>query len=394
MATQVIPSLLGGVLTDCERIPVYTAMGAQFFKAQHAAHGTVFCKILPEPDHPDEAKRVLHYIRSEIKAGALLKGTHVRKMLFDVRVEAVPQLFMGPAIFMVFEWVNYTLDDVLKEGRPLPVQCLRLLAAIARGLEEAHSLENPIRHRDVKPQNVLVADRRDLMTAKLADFGISKMVGATRVTTYIAGTPLYMAPEQFPPRSTASERSDVYALALLAWYVMTGELPMSEGSAHDIQRRREQPQLPKLQVGGHACPNVRDVMVWALAADPQERLPSPMLLAEAVGNAGVTDGVWSEADVRSALEESGSPPPPVGVTQRQPNLVRPSAALAVIVGPDPITRPQVSERLWSHIFGQGLKVRAQDIIRTDDALRSVCDGRTELRSAELNRIVEQHLTPC
>jgi len=98
---------------------------------------------------------------------------------------------------------------------------------IAAGLEAAH--RQGIVHRDLKADNVLVVPTRGGgEQAKIVDFGIAKAIGAgeralTR-TGFVVGTPEYMSPEQLLG-DTVDHRSDVYALALLAYHLLTGEMP-------------------------------------------------------------------------------------------------------------------------------------------------------------------------
>ena len=307
--TIVIPSLLGGTLTNCARIEKPAMFGAHLFKCQHEEHGTVFCKIIPKMAEDDETPRAAHYIAGEIEAGRKLKGRHVRKLLFARDEASVPELGQGPSTFLVFEWVEHTLERVMTAGIPSPRQCLRLAFAMARALGEAHDLSPPIHHRDVKKHNVLVERDDDLLTAKLADFGISYMTGVQRVTTTFAGSPLYMAPEQFEAASTITRQTDIYALALLIWEALTGELPLTAPTEAKLRERRRAGELEELQVGGRRCNELHKVLAWALMPLAVARPTSTMQFAEGIGTAGIVDGLWSEDDVTDALEGTSQPRP-------------------------------------------------------------------------------------
>ena len=118
-----------------------------------------------------------------------------------------------------------------------------------------------------------------------------------------------------------------------------------------------------------------------------------MLLAEAIGNAGATDGLWDKEDLLASLTARATDAVGRDAQPIAPSLLQPSNALAVIVGGDPLTRLQITEQLWAYIFRNRLKVPAQDLIRPDEVLRAVCNGRTEFRSGELSWLVDQHVTP-
>jgi serine/threonine protein kinase len=506
MPAPILPSLLGGALTECERITKPAMFNAQLFKAKHAEYGNVFCKIIPELPDEDENSRAQHYITGEIEAGRKLKGPHVRRLLFDREVDEVAELYWGRSNFLVFEWVEHTLDQVLTAGIPAPVQCLRLAHAIARALGEAHELLPPIFHRDVKPQNVLVEQYEDLLTAKLADFGISRMAGVARVTTTYAGSQLYMAPEQFKADSDPSAPTDVYALALLLWQAMTGTVPLVGDNVTDLIVLRSKPTLPTLVVDGRECRELTAIFRWALASKPEGRPPSTLKFAQGLGHAGIKDGLWTISDLASASESvsaninipkiilppnagrderstggmlelylpasfagviervtgdidwtfnllrstwsTSSPlvtvehvqrvlesreartegsgdhrttsarvdrlvgsmlgprvtakpvvtarearptaPPPVATTAKARFL--PSPPLAAIVGPDPQQRHEIANKIWRYIYDQELKIEDEDVIRTDEALRAMCDGRETLTSDELLRYIRKNIS--
>ena len=504
MPAPILPSLLGGALTECERIPKPAMFNAQLFKAKHAEYGNVFCKIIPELPDEDENSRAQHYITGEIEAGRKLRGPHVRRLLFDREVDTVAELYWGPSTFLVFEWVEHTLDQVLTAGLPSPVQCLRLVHALSRALGEAHELLPPIFHRDVKPQNVLVEQYEDLLTAKLADFGISRMAGVARVTTTYAGSQLYMAPEQFEADSDPSAPTDVYALALLLWQAMTGTVPLLADKLADLIVLRSNPTLPVLVVDGRECPELTKIFRWALAPKPVVRPDSTLKFAKGFGHAGIVDGLWTSSDLASATESvsanidipkivlppnsgrderstggmlelylpasfagviervtgdiewtfslrrstwstssplltveqvqrvlesreartegSGdhrttsarvdrlvgsmlgprvtakpvvtarpsTPPPPAATTVKARFL--PSPPLAAIVGPDPQQRHEIANKIWRYIYDQELKIEDEDVIRTDEALRAMSEGRETLTSDELLRYIRKNIS--
>ncbi len=118
------------------------------------------------------------------------------------------------------------LSTLMQQRGPLPVVEVReILSQLCHALAAAH--RSGIVHRDLKPQNIFVARSRQQSIAfkvKVLDFGIAKVVAAARGTsqaTAVVGTPLWMAPEQTDPNGVVSPASDVWALGLIAFRMLT-----------------------------------------------------------------------------------------------------------------------------------------------------------------------------
>ncbi len=119
------------------------------------------------------------------------------------------------------------LSSLMQQRGPLPIAEVReILSQLCHALAAAH--RSGIVHRDLKPQNIFVARSRQQNIAfkvKVLDFGIAKVVAAARGTsqaTAVVGTPLWMAPEQTDPNGVVSPASDVWALGLIAFRMLTG----------------------------------------------------------------------------------------------------------------------------------------------------------------------------
>jgi len=140
--------------------------------------------------------------------------------------------------FFLMEFVDgVTLRHVLEAGRISPREALAIVPGICDALQYAH--DQGIVHRDIKPENILL-DRRG--RTKVADFGLARLVesgGAgsdfeaiapadSSTVTHsgkVLGTPQYMAPEQFEHPATVDHRADIYALGVVFYQMLTGELP-------------------------------------------------------------------------------------------------------------------------------------------------------------------------
>jgi TolB-like protein/Flp pilus assembly protein TadD len=143
----------------------------------------------------------------------------------------------------VFELLRgKTLDLKLEEG-PLPVQeAVHIATEVARGLAHAHA--EGVIHRDLKPANVFVTNKGQV---KILDFGMAHAFGRRRLS---GGTPAYMAPEQWED-APEDERTDVFALGVMLYRMLTGDYPFPEGkgrwsSEPATVRKLDVPGAPEL----------------------------------------------------------------------------------------------------------------------------------------------------
>ena len=166
-----------------------------------------------------------------------------------------------------------------REGRLEPERAVRILTAVCGAIEAAH--REGVLHRDLKPENILLPG--GAVVAKVLDFGVAKVVreeiggGETMAADpslitaagMIVGTPAYMAPEQLRGM-TPDIRSDIFSLGVIAFEMLTGELPFGRGSLADIvlAHARGVPAFPKR----HAVPAALEHAVrTALETDPDKR---------------------------------------------------------------------------------------------------------------------------
>jgi eukaryotic-like serine/threonine-protein kinase len=157
--------------------------------------------------------------------------------------------------------------ELTRRGRLPTNEALAMLDGIADGLAFAHA--HGVVHRDLKPANILLAGGRD---PKIADFGVAKLMsGESAGTTAPVGTPSYMAPEQIEGKPVDA-RSDVFALAILAYELLVGRPPFTgEGfTAVLFQILNAEPEPPS-----HLEPRLPvaldRVLARALAKDPKQR---------------------------------------------------------------------------------------------------------------------------
>ena len=181
---------------------------------------------------------------------------------------------------------------------PFPVaEGIPLLVQVCHGLGHAHELQ--IIHRDLKPENVMLVPDTDAPTgfrAVVMDFGLAKErragpdVVKLTATGIVLGTPEFMSPEQIRGKPLDG-RSDVYALAILAFELFTGQLPFTGKSAQEtmIARLRGAP-LPLRAVRGDLPAKLEAVITRALSVNAAERYGSMAELAHAL-EASTSTGV-------------------------------------------------------------------------------------------------------
>ena len=202
------------------RIHELVAEGAQgtLFRAIDDSLGrTVAIKVLHR--RLAESSAALARFQREARLGASLRSEYV------VRVLQVGQ-HPGFPPFVVMEFVNgETLRDLLARLGPLPIRdTVRIVRDIAQGLAAAHRAG--LIHRDVKPSNILLDSSSG--NAQLSDFGLAvESTNASRMTQtgVLIGTPAYMSPEQIRSPEIADPRSDIYALGVVLFELLTGAVP-------------------------------------------------------------------------------------------------------------------------------------------------------------------------
>ncbi len=199
-----------------------------------------------------------------------------------------------PWHYLVMPYIaDGTLRELLEEG-PLPLhQAADLLDQIASALQFAH--DHGIIHRDIKPSNILLRDDNYIF---LADFGLAKAVEGTNELTQtgiLLGTPEYMAPDLANGQATTS--SDIYALGILLYQMVTGRVPFSADTPVAVywKQIREQP-LPPSKINPRLSNAIDRVILRALDKNPLHRYQTAQELAEAFRAALVAPVVLPNTD--------------------------------------------------------------------------------------------------
>ncbi|HEU4630274.1 MAG TPA: serine/threonine-protein kinase [Gemmatimonadaceae bacterium] len=195
--------------------------------------------------------------------------------------------------FAVMRYVPGTpLSEHITRERLLPPgDVCRILAALADALGYAH--RQRVVHRDIKPENVILD--RDTGQPMLTDFGIARAVSLDamqadeirRERLVVRGTVHFMSPEQLSGRTELDGRSDLYALGVLGYALLSGELPIQGTSFAEIARRHGSTPPPSLETRApHAPPVVVRAVMRCLAKRPDDRWPDGEALRDALLGAG------------------------------------------------------------------------------------------------------------
>ena len=225
-------------------------------------------------------------------AEAVGRDRFLREIEFLARLQhpnILPLLDSGEAagrLYFVMPYVEAeSLRRLLERQGRLPIaDAVELGAAVADALDHAH--RKGIVHRDVKPENILMADGRPL----LCDFGISLEAAGQRITAagLAVGTPAYMSPEQVSGSDDTTERSDIYSLGCVIYECLAGQPPFTGPDARAVMARHAIDPVPSLRALRPEVPeSVERAVATALAKAPQERFTPAAALAAALrdGNA-------------------------------------------------------------------------------------------------------------
>ncbi|MBI5247193.1 MAG: protein kinase [Elusimicrobia bacterium] len=188
----------------------------------------------------------------------------------------------GDDVYLVFEYVDgKTVHELVQlSGRLKPAEALRVTQAMGDALSYAHS--RGVIHRDMKPSNVMVTGAG---AVKVMDFGIARVAkdALTRysMTNTVVGTPPYMAPEQ--EQGVVRKESDVYALAICTYEMLTGQLPFIGVSAGMLMNKINMSYIPPSRATAGLPESLDEVFLKAFQADPEKRYRTPQEFVAALG---------------------------------------------------------------------------------------------------------------
>lgn len=175
--------------------------------------------------------------------------------------------------YIVMEYVKGdTLKQYIQQKAPIsPAKSVSIMKQLTSAISTAHN--NHIIHRDIKPQNILLDEQENV---KITDFGIAMALSATSYTqtNSVLGTVHYLSPEQ-ARGGTATKQSDIYALGIVLFELLTGQLPFSGESAVSIALKHLQSETPSIRAIIPTIPqSLENVVLKATAKDAKNRYRS------------------------------------------------------------------------------------------------------------------------
>jgi serine/threonine-protein kinase len=229
---------------DCYTIEAFLGKGgmASVFRAMHKSlYRPCAIKVL-SPSRRNEGADLVQSFLAEARSAASVVHPHI------VTVHNIGDSGSFPYIELEYVSGPSLQQMVQTEGQLDPYQSTEILVQACSALAEAHRCG--LVHRDFKPSNILVTKTG---LAKLSDFGLAKRVsaGAARTET-LAGTPYFMAPELFSG-TYAGKRSDVYAVGVSYYYLLTGQFPFVARSVPELARKHTSEPIPDPR---EACPRL------------------------------------------------------------------------------------------------------------------------------------------
>jgi serine/threonine-protein kinase len=290
------------------------SMGEVWSAHHKALNEQVAVKLLAWPPSGEDAEEppvALARFRFEAQVAARLsrKTRHIARVTDYGEDDGLP--------YLVMELLDgEALDAALKARGPVPfADATEIVSQMARALGQAHA--EGVAHRDLKPANVfLTHDEEGRLLVKLLDFGIARSLHARRpqgtfstAKGFVFGTPGYMSPEQTRASPALDHRCDLWALATIAYQMLTGELPVHGNDADEVMKNVCAGRIIPVQDRDARIPAAVGAFFDRAFADRvDDRFDGAAGLAQAFDLAcrGGTSGAMSAPSMPSLADSSGS----------------------------------------------------------------------------------------
>jgi serine/threonine protein kinase len=283
-------------------------------------------------------------------------------------------------VYFIMEYLaGHTLSQVIHTESPMPPErALMIALQVADALSASHKCG--IVHRDLKPDNIILVQRgRERDFVKLLDFGIAKLTGGNAAGSHrtragiVMGTPAYMSPEQCEGRDSVDHRTDVYALGIVIYEMLTGRVPfIGEGYGEILVQHLTQRPTPVSQFRMLPA-HVEVVVMKALEKRADMRYPTMeefmRAMADPVGYVEAHGGV--AGFLQRQLMPSSAPLPPVRLTPA-PLTPPPGTLIApAYVTPAPTTLGSATGQVQAPRSKMGLIVAAVAIMVVAGAISAI-----------------------
>lgn len=244
--------MIGKIISDRYKLVKYIGgggMSSVYLADDIILDAQVAVKIINIP--PVDVERAVKRFEREVQNATSLSHPNIVKVL-DVDEDE-------RHYYMVMEYIDGpTLHEYIRENGPLEVEeAVFFTKQILRGIEHAH--QHRIIHRDIKPQNILMTQSKEL---KISDFGIARALSETAMThtNHIMGSVHYLSPEQAKGKQT-DEASDIYSIGIVLFEMLTGHPPHEGESAVGVAIKHIQEQLPSVIVENPAVPQALENII-------------------------------------------------------------------------------------------------------------------------------------
>jgi serine/threonine-protein kinase len=305
----VVDPLIGSTLLGRYRITAQIGQGGMgaVYEAEHTLIGKrVAVKVLLD-----------HYARKDAVVARLEQEARLASSIGHENIVDITDFgeTTDGRRFVVMEYLDgESLGTLLRrEGQLDEQRAIHIAHQAASALSAAHA--KGILHRDIKPENIFLLRRKSADFVKVVDFGISKSLhtgggeGSTprlTQTGMVLGTPLYMSPEQARGEEDLDQRIDVYALGVILYEMVTGQVPFQGSNSLNIIARviNEEPRPPRALRPGLSR-ELEAVILHAMAKDRAARYPSCDALAADLSTlleeASITGSGTSRARITAPL---------------------------------------------------------------------------------------------
>jgi eukaryotic-like serine/threonine-protein kinase len=262
---------IGQILLDKYRIEEHLGEGGMcdVYRATHLGMGKeVAIKILKPALASDEA--ISRRFEQEARAASRIHHPHAINVM-DYGISD------GHTAFIVMEFVKgVTIGELLRKHGALPVErTANILRQVCGALDMAHSVG--VVHRDIKPDNIIIAEYDGSDWVEVVDFGVAKIQedvnrrGDLTGANIIVGTPRYMSPEQCEEKPVDA-RSDIYSLGVVLYEMLSGEAPFKgDSSTRLLVAHASEPPVPLGEKRPDLPADLVSVVMQALEKDPDKR---------------------------------------------------------------------------------------------------------------------------
>jgi serine/threonine-protein kinase len=235
---------------------------ASIFRAKDLESGRTVAIKFPHPEMEADPVTFDRFKREQ-EIGEALDHPGVMKVFTDAK---------RTGRYMVMEWVEgRLLRELINEQKKFsPERAVKILIPVLEALEYIHS--HGVVHRDLKPENIMIDSNDNI---KLIDFGIAGMEGSRRLTfaklSQVMGTPDYISPEQVKGKR-GDGRSDIYAMGVMLYEMLTGTTPFKGPNAFAIMNDRllNNPEPPR-EVNPAITPELQEIIYRAIEREPKNR---------------------------------------------------------------------------------------------------------------------------